>query len=408
MNIESATPAKRRQSIWSWILSIGLAAVLLYFALRGVDWRRVGEMIASAAWKPLLASAAVMCVSFFMRALRWRILLNATTTLSVGEVYWANMAGYFGNQYLPARAGELIRTVLISNRSPLSKTYVFTTALSERLMDVIALVLGSSIVLLGVNPKPAWMQDLSKTMAIAAGAGAIAIMIIPHTGGLLERLIDRMPLPERIRKIAQVLAEQILSGMRAFHDWGRFAAFVMLTVLIWAADAVATIACAQSVGVRHLLPHRPPGVDRARIEQRATLDAGVCGYLSVCGSDGASAVRHRSRCRPGLYPAAAGASVHPGATARHARPAAIPAHQKALLRRATDLNSYLSSPVPRRSLSENRYFITYEEKTIRMRRTRAFFRIHYDSRPAESICHGPAQSCEDHCRAIWDSAGVRI
>ena len=147
-----------------------------------------------------------------MRALRWRILLNATATLSVGEVYWANMAGYFGNQYLPARAGELIRTVLISNRSPLSKTYVFTTALSERLMDVIALVLGSSIVLLGVNPKPSWMQDLSKTMAIVAGAGAIAIMVIPHTGGLLERLIDRMPLPERIRKIAQVLAEQILSG----------------------------------------------------------------------------------------------------------------------------------------------------------------------------------------------------
>lgn len=249
MNIESATPARSRQSIWSWILSIVLAAVLLYFALRGVDWRRVGEMIASAAWKPLLVSASIMCVSLFMRALRWRILLNATTTLSVGEVYWANMAGYFGNQYLPARAGELIRTVLISNRSTLSKTYVFTTALSERLMDVIALVLGSSIVLLGVNPKPAWMQDLSKTMAIAAGAGAIAIMIIPHTGALLERLIDRMPLPDRIRGIARMLAEQILSGMRAFHDWGRFAAFVFLTVLIWGADSLATIACAQSVGV---------------------------------------------------------------------------------------------------------------------------------------------------------------
>jgi uncharacterized protein (TIRG00374 family) len=249
VKVESGTPANSRRGMWSWIVSTALAVVLLYFALRGVDWRRVGQMIASASWKPLLASASITCVSFFMRAVRWRILLNATAKLSVGEVYWANMAGYFGNQYLPARAGELIRTVLISNRSPLSKTYVFTTALSERLMDVIALVLGSSIVLLGVNPKPSWMQDLSKTMAIVAGAGAVAIMIIPHTSGLLERLIAWMPLPERIRKIALVLAEQILSGMRAFHDWGRFAAFVFLTILIWAADALSTMACAQSVGV---------------------------------------------------------------------------------------------------------------------------------------------------------------
>ncbi len=238
-----------RRGSWSWIVSTLLAGVLLYFALRGVEWRRVGQMIASANWNLLLLSAAIAFLNFLMRALRWRILLNATESLSVGEVYWANMAGYLGNQYLPARAGELIRTVLISNRSSLSKTYVLTTALGERLMDVIALVLGSSIVLLGVNPKPAWMQDLSRTLAIVAGAGAVAIMVIPHTSGLVENLLGRIPLPHRFRKIALALAEQVLSGLRAFHDWGRFAAFVFLTAVIWAADSLATMACAASVGV---------------------------------------------------------------------------------------------------------------------------------------------------------------
>ena len=173
MNIAGEENGRPRRG-WSWIVSTLLAGVLLYFALRGVEWRRVGQMIASADWNLLLLSAAIAFFNFLMRALRWRILLNAAESLSVGEVYWANIAGYLGNQYLPARAGELIRTVLISNRSSLSKTYVLTTALGERLMDVIALVLGSSIVLLGVNPKPAWMQDLSRTMAIVAGAGAIA------------------------------------------------------------------------------------------------------------------------------------------------------------------------------------------------------------------------------------------
>jgi len=44
------------------------------------------------------------------------------------------MAGYLGNSFLPARAGE-VRSYIINSRSSLTKTYVFTTALSERMMD---------------------------------------------------------------------------------------------------------------------------------------------------------------------------------------------------------------------------------------------------------------------------------
>jgi len=235
--------------VWSWVLSSLLAGVLLYFSVRGVDWGRVWRTIAAAQWRYLAAAAALTTFSFFLRALRWRILLNTETWFSVGTVFWANMAGYLGNNFLPARAGELIRTVLISNRSSLSKTYVLTTALSERLMDVIALVLWSSLVLMGVNPKPRWMQDLSRTLAMIAGAGAVAIILLPHTGGLVETLLKRIPLPEGLRNRLLRLAEQILLGMRAFHNWGRFTGFVLLTVVIWVSDAVGVMAGARALGL---------------------------------------------------------------------------------------------------------------------------------------------------------------
>src|SRR5207302_2473900 len=153
------------------------------------------------------------------------ILLNAEARLRVGTVFWANSAGYLGNNFLPARAGELIRSLVISSRSGLSKTYVLTTALGERLMDAIAVVLWSSLVLMGVNPKPQWMEGVSRTMALAAGAGAVAVMVLPHTGALVEGVLRRMPLPGRIRDFLVALAEQVLQGLRAFHDWRRFAGF---------------------------------------------------------------------------------------------------------------------------------------------------------------------------------------
>jgi hypothetical protein len=232
---------------WSWILSLPLAAFLLYLSLRGVDWNGVWQTIAAARWGFLAAGCGCSCFSFFLRALRWRILLNAEERLSVGSVFSANMAGYLGNTFLPARAGELVRTFIVSARSSLSKTYVLTTALSERLMDVIALVLWSSLILLGTGPKPRWIEDLSRTTAMVAAAGALAIALLPHTEGLCRNLLRRLALPSALRERLLRFADQVLLGVRAFHNAGRFLGFTVLTVAIWTTDAFGLMAAASGL-----------------------------------------------------------------------------------------------------------------------------------------------------------------
>jgi uncharacterized protein (TIRG00374 family) len=209
----------------------------------------VWRTIAAAQARYLAAAVAFMVLSFFLRSLRWRILLNAEARLSVATVFWANSAGYLGNNFLPARAGELIRTLLISRRSGLSKAYVLTTALGERLMDAIALVLWSSLILLSLDRKPGWMEDVSRTIAIAASIGALSVILLPHAGALFENILRRLPLPDRFRNALLRLAGQVLQGLRAFHDWSRFAGFVSLTVIIWLSDSMATITGARALGL---------------------------------------------------------------------------------------------------------------------------------------------------------------
>ncbi len=245
-------PPRRRA--WRWILGTALAGVLLYFSLRGVEWRRVWHIIAGARWGLLAAGCAISCLSYFTRSLRWRILLNAEASLGVATVFRATMAGYLGNSFLPARAGELIRTVVVSSGSSLSKTYVLTTALSERLMDVIALVLWSSLILLGVSPKPRWMADVSRTTAVVAAAGALAIALLPHTGGLTRRLLERLPLPAALRGRLLALVDQVLLGVRAFHNVRRFLSFAALTAAIWSLDALATMVGARALGLHISFP----------------------------------------------------------------------------------------------------------------------------------------------------------
>lgn len=244
-----------RRNLASWSISLAVAGVFLYLALKGVDWHSVWGIIAEARWSYVAVALALASCSFFLRSLRWRILLNAEGHLGVFPVFWGNMAGYMGNNFLPARAGELLRSVLMSRRGKLSKTYVLTTALAERLADVIALVLWSSLILLtGVNPKPQWIADVSRTMAVVAGAGAIAIAVLPHTGRLLEALVQRLA-PGRFRKPLLGLAEQVLLGLGAFHQWSRFLGFAVFTAAIWSIDALSCGVLGSGLGL-----HIPFGV----------------------------------------------------------------------------------------------------------------------------------------------------
>jgi uncharacterized protein (TIRG00374 family) len=242
-------PEKSRKGIWYGLLSAALAAVLLYYSLRGVEWARVWTTIAHARWQYLFASCLTTCFAFFLRSARWRVLLNTDAHFDVATVFIATMAGYLGNSFLPARAGEFVRSYIISSRSSLSKTYVLTTALSERMVDAIVLVLASSVVLLGVNPKPAWLGDVSRSTAMIAGVGLLIIVIVPHTGDLVERLLRGIPMPLRLRDRLMGLAAQILLGLRTFHSLTRLVGFGLFTVVIWSVDCVTAVLAAHALGI---------------------------------------------------------------------------------------------------------------------------------------------------------------
>ena len=58
------------------------------------------------------------------------------------------MIGYFGNNILPFRLGELLRTYIVAKDNYLSKGFVFGTVVIERLLDTVTLLLLSFIMIL--------------------------------------------------------------------------------------------------------------------------------------------------------------------------------------------------------------------------------------------------------------------
>ena len=164
-------------------------------------------------------------------------------------MFWATAAGYFGNNFLPARAGELVRTFMISSKSGLEASYVLATALSERLADVVALVSISAAVVLTLPAPPRWLAGAIRPLAVVALLGAAAIALLPLFAAHAPRAIERVPLPPSVRpKVARAI-DNVLRGMRAFHHPGRLGAFVGLTAIIWTLDALAVVMGGSALGL---------------------------------------------------------------------------------------------------------------------------------------------------------------
>ncbi|HEY3453069.1 MAG TPA: lysylphosphatidylglycerol synthase transmembrane domain-containing protein [Bryobacteraceae bacterium] len=248
------SPAQRSKRAIYWIASFVLAGVLLYYSLRGIEWRQVWITLSSARVLFVFLAFTLMTTALFLRAYRWRVILSAEGNVSIPLAFWATSAGYLGNNVLPARAGEVVRSLMISSRTGMSKAFVLTTALSERVVDAIAVITISSVVLLTLKDRPGWLASAARPFAILGFCGVAGIILIPAFEVFWFKFLGLLPLPPKPRARVEGVLRNGLQGIRSFHDYSRLARFVLLTAIIWSTDAVTTMVLAQSMHVRITLP----------------------------------------------------------------------------------------------------------------------------------------------------------
>lgn len=231
---------------WLLVVSFALAVVLLVLAVRGVDWNAMLATARQGRLGYLVAAFAVLTISYFQRGMRWRVLLSAEKPVALSDAFWATCVGYLGNSFLPARAGELIRTVLIGQAANISKSYVLATALTERILDVPTLVLFTLLSIPFVGTLPDAIVAASRVLAVVSLAGVGVLFLAPRFQGLIIRLLGRLPLPGSLLERLLTLTEEFLLGMRAFQHVRRALAFAGLTITIWSTDVVVALLIANA------------------------------------------------------------------------------------------------------------------------------------------------------------------
>lgn len=237
-----------------WLITLVIAGAALYYACNGIDWHRLLASIRHVNPYLLFASCAIASFSFFVRGIRWRVLLSAERPIPVSTVFYANMVGYLGNFYLIARAGEVLRSALLGQRARISASFIFATAMTERVFDAVALVVISLLALPLAPRLPGVFLSTARLLGLCA-LGCIAIaFIVCYYRSVVVNWLGRLPFAAGIRLRLATIADQFLLGARSIHHPRRALIFTGLTLVIWTLDATSSIVTAQALHISLSFP----------------------------------------------------------------------------------------------------------------------------------------------------------
>src|SRR5712691_8005411 len=105
----SPAGTRRRMSASKIVVSVvalALAAVLLYFSLRGIEWRDVWKLLSGAKPGYLALALSLATLALVHGSVRWRILRCSGGAVQCSTSVWATSERYCGNNILHARGGE--------------------------------------------------------------------------------------------------------------------------------------------------------------------------------------------------------------------------------------------------------------------------------------------------------------
>lgn len=159
----------------AWRLGLGalVAAVLLFFFLRGVAWREVWAAMRSADRTDLGLVLVSTVFVYVFRAWRWGYLLAPLARVPFPRLLSATVVGFMTGLVVP-RAGEVVRPYLVSRRHAVSASAGFATIILERLVDLIT-VLSLFFLYLYVLPMPA-AQTRGPLIGVLKAAGGLAVL----------------------------------------------------------------------------------------------------------------------------------------------------------------------------------------------------------------------------------------
>ena len=232
----------KRWHIW---LGVAISAVFLYLAFRKVDFALVWQYLKGAQWSWVLFGLAFYFVGVLLRAWRWQVLLNPLKRLPIRRLFPVVAIGYMGNNVYPARAGEVLRSVLLKSKDQVDISGSLATIVVERLFDaivILGLVLLNLRQLTGMPAAAEWVGSIQKGAVIGSAVFLLLLLIFlamvffpARTQKVSAWVINRV-VPARLRAPLSGIVARFITGLSSLRSPIETLKVLLLSIAIWTCE----------------------------------------------------------------------------------------------------------------------------------------------------------------------------
>lgn len=228
---------------WQFWVGLVISAGFIYLSLRGLKLAEVWQIMQSARYLWLIPGVAVYFIGVWVRSWRWHYMLRPLKKIPTATMFPIVTIGYMGNNIYPARAGEVLRAVILKQREGVPVSASLATVIVERIFDGVVM-LGfvfinlPELARLTHNSGVIGRMDI-RTLALVGSLaffGALLIFLLAAMfPRVTERLLDRiLPLlPARLRDKTRDLTLRFLSGLESLRSPLEALMIFITTVIIW-------------------------------------------------------------------------------------------------------------------------------------------------------------------------------
>lgn len=231
-----------------YLLFTALAVFLVWWVFRNTDFSQLWIGLKSANYWWVAASLLVLYVSFYLRAFRWRLLMEPIGHQpSRMNSYHAVVFGYFANLLIP-RFGEVARCGALNRTDKVPVDALFGTVVAERIIDVLfLLLLLISLFILKADFFGGFLYNtvITPLAAKLAVSAAMKIALLMCAVCFIALLVAAYLFRKRLLQIslfAKIVgfATGMLQGLRSVLKMKQRGWFIFYTLGIWSTYLFAT------------------------------------------------------------------------------------------------------------------------------------------------------------------------
>lgn len=227
---------------WQFWVGLVISIVFLYIALRPLKFDQVWQSLQTANYWWLIPGVIVYFMGVWVRAWRWHYLLRPLKSIPTRKMFPIVTIGYMGNNIYPARAGEVLRAVVLKKHEGVPISASLATVFIERVFDgvvMLGFVFLNLPELAKLTGDSGFIGNIRTLSLWGAGAfiGALVVFLLAAAfplaaENLLEKTLIRW-LPLRFREKVLDITRRFLSGLESLRSPREALMVFFTTVIIW-------------------------------------------------------------------------------------------------------------------------------------------------------------------------------